>query len=138
MGAPYYGAYFVAAALAGADKIAMLDAGKSSYAVYAIYNGQRPVRLVLYNSDYYIGGTRGTYAFIVDGLGAVASVRARRLTAPAATSRQDRGGDPTFAGLGFANATCDRTGTEKGETVVVSGGKATFSVGASEALLVDL
>ncbi|KAJ6180572.1 hypothetical protein N7519_011033 [Penicillium mononematosum] len=66
------------------------------------------------------------------------SVTAKRLTAPYATSRVDQGQNPTVAGQTFVNGTCTIQGTESVETVPVSGGKATFTVAASEALLVYL
>ena len=123
MGAPYYGAYFVAAALANADSVAMLDTGKTPFAVYAIYKGDKPFRLVLYNSDHYTGGAkvRSNHTFHASGMGGLKSVRAKRLTAPAATTRQDRGENPTFGGQVFGNGTCRIGGKEVVETIKVEG-----------------
>lgn len=137
MGAPYYGAYYATMALAGADHIAPLDSQTTAYAAYAIYKSGAPVRVLLYNSDYYASGTRTSQTFVLSDLSS-ASVTAKRLTAPYATSRVDRGQNPTIAGQTFANGTCVIQGTQSIETATVSGGKATFTVAASEALLVYL
>ncbi|KAJ5420584.1 hypothetical protein N7465_003103 [Penicillium sp. CMV-2018d] len=139
IGSPYYGAYFATMALANADQIAPLDSQDTAYAAYAIYKAGVPIRVLLYNSDYYISasGTRSSQIYTLSGLSSP-SVTAKRLTAPYATSRVDRGENPTVGGQTFANGTCTIQGTESVETVTVSGGKATFTVAASEALLVYL
>jgi hypothetical protein len=137
MGAPYYGAYFAAMTLAGADYIAPLDDQSTAYAAYAIYQGDTPVRVLLYNSDYYISGTRPSQSFTLTGLSG-STVTTKLLTAPYATSRVDYGANPTVAGQTFANGTCVVQGSVQEQTVTVSGGQASFSVGASEALLVYL
>lgn len=137
MGSPYYGAYFATMALANADQIAPLDKQDSAYAAYAIYKSGAPVKVLLYNSDYYTTGTRSSQTYSLSGLTG-SRVTAKRLTAPNATSRVDQGGDPTVAGRTFANGTCVIQGTEVVETATVSAGKATFTVAASEALLVFL
>ena len=138
MGAPYYGAYFATMALAGADHIAPLDSQTTAYAAYAIYSSGSPVRVLLYNSDYYTTGTRTAQTFVLSGLSGLSTVTAKRLTAPYATSRVDQGGNPTVGGQTFANGTCTIQGTPVVETATVSGAKATFTVSASEALLVYL
>ena len=139
MGAPYYGAYAATAAMAGGSYISALDAGTTNYAVYIIYDAsKKPLRALLYNSDYYAGtGTRGTESFVLTGLSA-STVKAKRLTAASALSRVDQGSNPTFGGQEFANVTCAIGGTETFESSTVTGGQATFSVAASEALLVYL
>ena len=137
MGAPYYGAYFATMALANADQIAPLDSQTTTYAAYAIYKSGAPVRVLLYNSDYYTSGTRSSQTYVLSGLSS-SSVTAKRLTAPYATSRVDQGSNPTVAGQTFANGTCTIQGTQSIETATVSSGKATFTVAASEALLVYL
>jgi hypothetical protein len=81
MGSPYYGAYFATMALANADQIAPLDAQDTAYAAYAIYKSGAPVRALLYNSDYYISGTRSSQTYTLSGLSS-SSVTAKRLTAP--------------------------------------------------------
>ncbi|CDM30448.1 CAZyme family GH79 [Penicillium roqueforti] len=139
IGSPYYGAYFASMALANADQIAPLDSQDTAYAAYALYKASVPVRVLLYNSDYYIStsGTRSSQIYTLSGLFS-SGVTAKRLTAPYATSRVDQGQNPTVAGQTFANGTCIIQGIESIETVTVSGGKATFTVAASEALLVYL
>lgn len=137
MGSPYYGAYFATMALANADQIAPLDSQDNAYAAYAIYKSGAPVRVLLYNSDYYTNGTRPSQTYTLSGLSS-SSITAKRLTAPYATSRVDHGENPTVAGQTFANGTCTIQGTESVETVTISGGKATLTVAASEALLVYL
>ncbi|KAL2814146.1 Six-hairpin glycosidase-like protein [Aspergillus granulosus] len=133
-GAPYYGAYFATLALANADQIAPLDDQTTSIAAYAIYQDGAPVRVLLYNSEYYTSGTRPSETYVLTGLSS-ASVTAKRLTAPYSTSRVDRGESPTIAGQTFGNGDCAIEGTAAIETVDMAGGEATFSVGASEALL---
>jgi hypothetical protein len=137
MGSPYFGAYFATMALAGADKIAPLDDQKTGYAAYAIYEGGKPIRVLLYNSDYYTTGTRPSQSFTLTGLSST-TVSAKRLTAAASTSRVDQGSSPTVAGQTFENGTCKIQGTSQVETVAVSAGAATFALQASEALLVSL
>ncbi|RHZ62021.1 glycosyl hydrolase family 79 C-terminal domain-containing protein [Aspergillus thermomutatus] len=137
MGSPYYGAYFATMALANADQIAPLDDQTTAYAAYAIYKDGAPVRVLLYNSDYYTSGTRSAQTYTLTGLPS-SRVTAKRLTAPYATSRVDRGQNPTVGGQTFANGTCAIQGTAVMETTTVSSGKATFTLGASEALLVYL
>lgn len=124
-------------ALANADKIAPLDDQSIAYAAYAIYENDSPVRVLLYNSDYYTTGTRPSETFTVSGLSA-STVTAKRLTAAYSTSRVDEGESPTVAGQTFGNGDCTVQGTESVETATVSGGEATFTIGASEALLVYL
>ncbi|KAL3466116.1 hypothetical protein BJX64DRAFT_296058 [Aspergillus heterothallicus] len=133
-GAPYYGAYFATMALANADQIAPLDDQTTSIAAYAIYQDGTPVRVLLYNSEYYTSGTRPSEEYTLTGLSS-AGVTAKRLTAPYSTSRVDRGESPTIAGQTFGNGDCAIEGTAAIETVDVVGGEATFSVQASEALL---
>lgn len=137
MGAPYFGAYFATMALAGADQIAPLDDQSNSYAAYAIYKDGAPVRVLLYNSDYYTSGTRSSQTYTLTGLLST-TVISQRLTAPYSTSRVDRGENPTVAGQTFVNGTCTIQGVAKVETATISGGQATFTVAASEALLVSL
>ncbi|GAB1193953.1 hypothetical protein APSETT444_003190 [Aspergillus pseudonomiae] len=138
MGAPYYGAYFATMALANADQIAPLDDQTTPYAAYAIYQDGAPSRILLYNSDYYTNGTRPSQTFTLNGLTSSSVVTAKRLTAPYSTSRVDQGQVPTVAGQTFANGTCVIQGDEVIETSTVSSSSATFTVGASEALLIYL
>lgn len=140
MGAPYYGATAAVALLAGASHLTALDTGSTNYAGYATFDSTgAPLRVLLYNSDYFNGsGTRTSQSFVLTGLTAATSVRAKRLTAASALSRQDQGGNPTFGGQTYANGTCVVGGMETYETAAVSGGQVTFTVKASEALVVYL
>ncbi|KAJ4328835.1 hypothetical protein N0V84_000622 [Fusarium piperis] len=137
MGAPYFGAYFATMALAGADQLAPLDDQTSTYAAYAIYKNGAPIRVLLYNSDYYTSGTRPTQEYTLTGLSG-SQVTAKRLTAPFATSRIDQGQKATVGGQSFEDGTCKIQGTVVTEAATVSAGEATFTVGASEALLITL
>jgi len=137
MGSPYYGAYFAAMTLANADRIAPLDNAKTAYAAYAVYKRNQLVRVLLYNSDYYTSGARSSQTFTLIGLSAT-TVTGKRLTAASATSRQDQGGNPTVAGQTFANGTCVVQGTLAVESTTVTNGSASFTVAASEALLIYL
>jgi len=139
MGAPYYGATAAVAFLAGASHLTALDNGSTNYAGYASFDDAGELmRVLLYNSDFFNGsGTRASQSFILTGLRRT-SVKAKRLTAASAMSRQDQGGNPSFGGQQFANGTCVISGVETFETTSVSSGQATFAVQASEALLVYL
>ncbi|GAB1313734.1 hypothetical protein MFIFM68171_03944 [Madurella fahalii] len=137
MGNPYYGAYFITLALAQADKIAPLDNMSSNYGAYAIYKDNKPIRVLLLNSDYYEGGTRGRQTYTLTGLSSE-TVTAKRLTGASATARQDRGQGATIAGQSFTDGTCQIQGTAADETPTVSGGRVTFTLAATEALLVYL
>jgi hypothetical protein len=138
VGAPYYGGYLATAAMAGGSYISALDAGTTNYATYIIYDSaKKPLRALLYNSDYYASGTRGSQTFVLTGLTAT-SVKAKRLTAANSLSRVDAGSPPTFGGQGFTDGTCVIKGTETFETTTVTSGQASFTLMASEALLVYL
>lgn len=139
MGAPYYGATVAVAFLAGGSYLSALDDGSTNYGGYATFDSSgQPLRVLLYNSDYFAGtGTRSSQSFVLTGLTA-SSVKAKRLTAASALSRQDQGGNPSWGGQYYSNATCVVGGTEVYETATVSGGQATFSLAASEALVVYL
>ncbi|KAJ3975093.1 hypothetical protein EV361DRAFT_890688 [Lentinula raphanica] len=142
-GAPFYGAYFVSAFL-GTDgaKLEMLDDGTGAIASYVIFNSAgAPVRLLIYNSNYYDGtGTRSSTSVSFSGGGVPASgtVTALRLTGPNATSRVDEGGIVTIGGGVTFDGDCNVVGSETRENVVVSGGVLTVNVQASEALIVFL
>lgn len=142
VGAPYYGAYTAVAAMAGGSYISAIDPGTTAYATYIIYDSsKKPLRALLYNSDYFSGtGTRSSEVFALGGLAGlgIGELKAKRLTAPNSNSRVDTGGNPSFGGQEFANGTCVATGTETFESVTISAGVASFTVGASEALLVYL
>ncbi|KAI1499740.1 glycoside hydrolase family 79 protein [Biscogniauxia marginata] len=146
MGAPYYGAYAATALAAGAAHLTALDDGSSSYAAYVAFDGAgAPLRALLYNSDYFAGGgTRPSQTFQVAGLtgsgggGGGGGLRAKRLTADSALARVDQGGKVSFGGQTFTDGSCEIGGTETFETLTVSGGQATATLGASEALLVYL
>jgi hypothetical protein len=140
MGAPYWGATAATALLARARYLAALDAGTSSYAAYASFDAEgRPMRVLLYNSDYYAGsGTRTSQGFTLAGLSGGGTVRAKRLTAPSAMARVDKGDRVSFGGQSFTDGTCVVSGTETFETATVQNGQVTFDVKATEALLVYL
>ncbi|KAL1870541.1 hypothetical protein VTK73DRAFT_2580 [Phialemonium thermophilum] len=139
MGAPYYGATAAVAFLAGASHLTALDAGNTNYAAYASFDESgAPLRVLLYNSDYYSGsGRRSSSPFTLSGLKG-SDVKAKRLTATSASSRQDRGDVITFGGQAFDDGSCVVNGTETLESATVSGGQATFDLKASEALIVYL
>ncbi|PYH92000.1 hypothetical protein BO71DRAFT_400924 [Aspergillus ellipticus CBS 707.79] len=133
--APFYGAYTAALALSGASKIAQLDAGDSRFAAYAIYDSNdEPARVLLYNSEYYTSGTRSSVNVTLSGISAL-TVTALRLTGAAATTIVGDGAI-TVAGQTFANGTCALEGTKDTETTEITAGQATFTVQASEALLI--
>lgn len=74
---------------------------------------------------------------MLGGLTAGKATKAKRLTAGSALSRVDQGTNPSFGGQIVANGTCVIGGSETFETVTVgTAGTASFTVAASEALLV--
>ncbi|KAI1774478.1 glycoside hydrolase family 79 protein [Hypoxylon cercidicola] len=139
MGAPYYGAYAATALLAKASHLTALDDGTTNYAAYVSFSSDgKPLRALLYNSDYFGGsGTRSSQSFELRGLTG-SSVKAKRLTAASAMSRVDQGGTVTFGGQAFTNGDCTLAGTEAVESLAISNGQATVALKASEALLVYL
>lgn len=139
MGAPYYGAYAAAAAMAGGSYISALDSGSTAFAVYIVYDSAKsPVKALLYNSNYFNEtGNRTSESFLLTGLTSTV-LKAKRLTAASALSRVDQGQNPSFGGQYFQNVTCSVGGIETFESTTVAGGQASFSVKASEALLVYL
>ncbi|TFY70569.1 hypothetical protein EVG20_g2440 [Dentipellis fragilis] len=109
-------------------------------ATYALYSSaNQPLRVLIYNSAYYSGsGTRSAASVPLSGLSATGSVRALRLTAPSAPARVDQGAAVTIGGGQTFAGDCSKAGAQTMETVAVSGGTATISVKASEALIVFL
>ncbi|TFK81382.1 glycoside hydrolase family 79 protein [Polyporus arcularius HHB13444] len=139
---PYYGAVFVSEFL-GTDgaKVAALDNGSSAIATYAVYSASNaPLRLLVLNSNNFDGtGTRASTSVQFTGLTTASGTkRAKRLTAPNATSRTDQGAAVTIGGGGTFSSTCVQQGTQNFESVAVSGNALTVSVLASEALIVYL
>ena len=139
---PYYGAAFVSEFL-GTDgaKVAMLDDGSTPIGVYAVYSAVgAPIRLLVVNTGYFDGTgarTSATITFTNVEEGEVA-VRAKRLTAPNATSRVDAGAAVTIGGSASFASTCARNGTQTTETVNVNATTMQVIVSASEALIVYL
>jgi hypothetical protein len=139
--APWYGAYFVSEFL-GTDgtKLSELDAGTTAIAAYVTYSSSgAPLRVLVYNSNYYNGsGTRSnsTVSFTWSGGGSTSSIKAKRLTAPAATSLA---ANVTIGGTGTFDVNCNAVnnlGTY--ETISVNSGAFNVTVRESEAIIVYL
>lgn len=95
--------------------------------------------MLLYNSDYYTSGTRSSQQWVISNLpGAV--VNAVRLTSSSATAVGSTGAAnrPNISGLGFTDGTCVPSGQETPEVSNVVCGSATFTVAATEMLLLEL
>ncbi|QBZ56877.1 hypothetical protein PoMZ_01795 [Pyricularia oryzae] len=138
MGAPYYGATAATAFLSKAASIAALDNGSSPFAAYASFDQDgKPMRVLLYNSNFYTSGDRPTESFTLTGL-SDRTIRAKRLTAASPMTRADSSSEISFGGQTWANVTCVAAGDEKFESADVKGGQVTLSVGAAEALVVYL
>ncbi|KAI0024059.1 hypothetical protein F4780DRAFT_798306 [Xylariomycetidae sp. FL0641] len=137
--APFYGGYLAALALAGGEQIVAGDAGNDSYARYVVFRDGAPARAVLVNTDYYAGvGARNTADFTLTGVGG-GEVRALRFTAPASNATAGSAdGAITIGGQSFSGEDCGMMGEQQFETAGVAEGQVTFTVGASEALLVYL
>ena len=136
---PYYGGYAATKAMAGRAYISPLDDGASNYAGYVVYSAAaKPMKVVLVNTDLFDGnGTRPSESFILTGL-CGENATAERLTAASAWSRQDQGQMSSFGGQQFANETCGMFGKAVREYVRIKVGRASFTVAASEALLIEL
>lgn len=134
---PYYGAYVAAATLGGGTHIIALDNGSLPYSGYLVYQNDIPIRTLLYNSNSFNGnGTRASEQFVLTGVNVDGqNVMAKRLTAPAATSEQNAGVNPTFGGQWFINETCEIGGVEVLENVAVLNGTVEVVLKSSEALL---
>lgn len=136
--APYYGAYFTTLVLSPpAAYVAELDTTSTSLAAYAILDAQhQPIRILLYNSEFYNGaGTRPGVTVVLEGL-RTNEVSLDSLSAESAISEVDQGQIPTAAGLQFANNTCAPKNVTLGpQTLQVEEGVVDLIVSASEAVL---
>lgn len=161
---PFYGGYFAALALARSDQIVAIDSGLDSYAQYVVYKRGKPIRAVMINTDYYSGtGVRNSTTFTLTGLRGSKSIESLRLTAPSSDfifeSGQRPGSGITVGGmcsirtefsnngnifinylLGsfFSNSDCALRGNQKLESTQQKAGIATFTLMASESLIVYL
>ena len=117
----------------------MLDNGTSSIAVYAVYGRDgAPLRVLVYNSEYYTTGTRPSATVSLSGLSEAVGIK--RFTSNAATSLTsdaNHGGIAIGTSGGF-DAACDPSGTQGVESVTVQSGTVTVSIGASEAFILYL
>lgn len=125
--------------LASSDSIVQLDNGLTSYGTYVIYSSGKATKMLLYNSDYYTSGTRSKQQWVISNLPG-AQVGSVRLTSSSATAVGSTGAAnrPNISGLGFEDGTCKPVGDEKREVSQVSCGSATFTVAATEMLLLYL
>ena len=166
--APFYGGYLAALALADSDNIVATDDGNSSYAQYVLYKRGKPSKVVLINTDYFSGnGTRSTTTFSLKGL-KNGRVKAIRMTAPSSEvtttlAQTNPAQEPRIAGKRsleipqthatfvefsrskltptgqyFSNRDCKIRGSENFESAQVTKGAVTFTLAASEALIVYL
>ncbi|SPO00782.1 uncharacterized protein DNG_03530 [Cephalotrichum gorgonifer] len=142
---PFYGSYMAALALHDGDHIVATDPGTGPYAQYVIYRCGKPLKAILINTDYYSGtGERGETTFTLTGLKkGLPALKALRMTAPssevnASSASSDPAQAATIGGQVFDNENCNLVGEQDLEQVKVVGGRATFVVAASEALLVYL
>ncbi|KAK7187721.1 hypothetical protein DPSP01_004558 [Paraphaeosphaeria sporulosa] len=142
--APFYGGYVSALALAGGDKIVAGDKGTARYAQYIVYARNKPIKLVLLNTDYYSGnGTRSSTTFNLSGLIGLKKAKALRFAAASSALTTEPGdttatSHPTIGGQYFLNKDCAIAGDRKYEYREVKGGKVSFALAASEALIVYL
>ncbi|KAH8701534.1 hypothetical protein BGW36DRAFT_445075 [Talaromyces proteolyticus] len=140
--APFYGGYFSVLALSGGESIIELDSGDTSYAQYVIYSSGKPTKAVLVNTDYFSGsGLRSNCTVTLNGL-PNREVKAIRMTAPSSDTGtslvQNGANEPSIGGQYFSNTDCSSVGTLTHETTDVFQGQASFTVAASEALLLYL
>ncbi|GAB1205186.1 hypothetical protein APSETT445_003856 [Aspergillus pseudonomiae] len=99
-------------------------------------SNEKPLRVLLYNFDYFTTGIRRKIEFTLSGIPA-SSVSAKRLTADMATITIGKG-NVSIAGQSCQETTCELPVEEARETVEVQDGVATFLLGPSEALVIDL
>lgn len=130
------GAIFAAQALDSVTSMTQLDSGSANVAVYALYvnNESAPSRFVVYNSAYYVNGTRPTSSIDLTGITG-SNLQASLLTAPSAYSQQEKGDKITLAGVSYDDTTCQASGSATTSSVAIQSGKATVTIGSSQALL---
>lgn len=118
------------------SKLVMLDNGSSSLGAYAMFSTQtgEVLRVLVYNSAFFSGsGSRSSEVVALAGLKTSATLRAKRLTAPASTSLAGQG--ITIGGSGTFDASCNAVGSQVFESVVVQSGTASVTLKASEAVI---
>ncbi|KAH8894279.1 hypothetical protein GQ53DRAFT_780328 [Thozetella sp. PMI_491] len=140
--APFYGGYFSALAISGADKIIESDSGNNSFSQYVMYRNNHPYKVVLINTDYYSGtGNRSSTTFELTGLSS-SVVKALRMTAFSSETtietNRTSAGQPVIGGQYFSNDDCAIIGEQMYESFVVSKGKAKIALAASEAVILYL
>lgn len=130
---------FAAQALNSVTSMAQLDSGSGSVAVYALYvNGEsQPSRYVVYNSAYYVNGTRPSTSIDLTNVNG-SSLASTLLTATSAYSRQENGDVITLGGVSYDNTTCQAVGQGSTGSIAVTGGRATVTVAASEAVYLNV
>lgn len=99
---------------------------------------EKPVRVLVYNSDYYISGpgSRGGVSVALSGLHGNGSVAVRRLTGSSADAVLGNG-TVSIAGRGFGEK-CQLEGEERIERIDVIDGTGKIEVGSAEAVVVYL
>nr|XP_036575118.1 glycoside hydrolase family 79 protein [Colletotrichum truncatum]KAF6781639.1 glycoside hydrolase family 79 protein [Colletotrichum truncatum] len=134
--APFYGGYMAALALNGGHSIIASDDGNDAYAQYVIFRDGAPHKVLLINTDYYSGeGERNITTFNLTGVTA-AEVKALRMTASTSEYTTNLKNSDGEQGLTIGN--CSILGQQSFETGVTTGGNVTFTLAASEALLIYL
>ena len=135
MRAPYYGAYFATATMAGASRIAAIDSGNGPLGAYATYGrGGQLLRVAIVNTEFLSGGGGSTAAVSLSGLSG-RDVALRRLTAPNAMVMG--GKSPSFGGKSFQDGSCQATGESRIERRNIEEGKINLRIRSSEAVLLD-
>ena len=114
----------------------MLDDGSGTLGVYAMYSTKTgtAIRVLVYNSAFFNGsGTRSSVSASLKIPSAIATLRAKRLTAPMSTSLA--GGGITIGASGTFDTSCNAIGKEVYEEVAIHSGVVNVTVKASEALI---
>ena len=144
MAAAFYGAYFASQTLGDVKTISALDDGSSAYGAYGLYDDckDHPVKVLLYNSDYYGSNTtrvRTSEDFVLNNLYSGTKAWAVRLSGTYVDKGITDGYVPNISGLTFEDGTCKKVGSEASECYDIgSDGTLSIPVNASEAVLVYL
>ncbi|KNZ59988.1 hypothetical protein VP01_1631g5 [Puccinia sorghi] len=143
---PYYGAYFTALALRGADYIGMMNTPDAKVAVYTLWKSQKLVRLVVYNSKFQDAhaikeSESSPDILTIDRLpAAVSGARLLRLTAK--HSLVPAGGpQPGLVQIGgafFDNNTCRISAPPTYQPVALKEGRLELKIHKSEAVIIEL
>lgn len=136
----FYGAYFAALALRGATQISYLPTPGTEVGAYAFWRCKQLIRFVVYNSEYFSGkGPRRLREIKLPGIPTnIKSARLLRFTDKNARAFVTDTNHPFIGKAYFDNKTCKLSAPVQYEEVHLQQGGLSFSINASEAVLIEL